>query len=343
MNDSIGDLIREARRAGVEVCLGDGRLRIRGPGRAAGIIDRLKARAAEVAAFLKGEGDISAGERVTPLQGVTAVTPVRPQGADISAGKGVTAVTGGPKTPQQPQLFADSGKIRVLEGASAAEGGRGTGAVTAVTACNAVTRLPEDICTPTFTCPSCGADDLHPDDVARFGDCPQCGAKLDPAGAAAVPPPAPDLPLNRILAELEAAGGRVPELFRCHRCGSVCRLEPGRWKGVLALYCPGCRRPAGTIKAGDAAHFAALKLMQAGAGRSGLGGDTDAAAPDRCPTCGAELSAEDVEKCRKTLPGWEDAPHPAGVVAAAEGGSPDPTALDRAMAKIRSELGSLVA
>ena len=62
-----------------------------------------------------------------------------------------------------------------------------------------------------------------------------------------------------------------------------------------------------------------------------------------CPSCGAELSAEDVEKCRKTLPGWEDAPHPAGVVAAAEGGSPNPTALDRAMAKIRSELGSLVA
>ncbi len=45
-----------------------------------------------------------------------------------------------------------------------------------------------------LVCPSCGADDLHPDDAARFGDCVQCGAKLDPAGAAAVPPRRPTCP-----------------------------------------------------------------------------------------------------------------------------------------------------
>jgi len=29
-----------------------------------------------------------------------------------------------------------------------------------------------------LVCPACGADDLHPDDVARFGDCVQCGAPI---------------------------------------------------------------------------------------------------------------------------------------------------------------------
>lgn len=67
-----------------------------------------------------------------------------------------------------------------------------------------------------------------------------------------------------------------------------------------------------------------------------------------CPHCGAELSAEDVEKCgdcpkcRRTLPGWEDAPHPAGVMAVPE--EPDPTVespLAIALAKLRAELGPL--
>ena len=73
---------------------------------------------------------------------------------------------------------------------------------------------------------------------------------------------------------------------------------------------------------------------------------TEAAAPDRCPSCGAELSAGDLEKfgdcpkCRKTLPGWEDAPHPAGVVAVPK--EPDP-ALNRALGRLRrrAELGNL--
>jgi predicted Zn-ribbon and HTH transcriptional regulator len=72
---------------------------------------------------------------------------------------------------------------------------------------------------------------------------------------------------------------------------------------------------------------------------------TESAAPDRCPCCGAELSAEDLEKfggcprCRKTLPGWEDAPHPAGVVAVPK--EPDPAALGRAIERLKAELGDL--
>jgi hypothetical protein len=34
-----------------------------------------------------------------------------------------------------------------------------------------------------------GADGVHPDDVARFGDCTQCWAKLDPAGLGTAPAP----------------------------------------------------------------------------------------------------------------------------------------------------------
>jgi hypothetical protein len=66
-----------------------------------------------------------------------------------------------------------------------------------------------------------------------------------------------------MLAELEASGGRIPELFKCPRCGSVCGLEPTRWKGVLGLHCPKCSRPAGTIEALSAAHFLGLKLKKA--------------------------------------------------------------------------------
>jgi Zn finger protein HypA/HybF involved in hydrogenase expression len=85
--------------------------------------------------------------------------------------------------------------------------------------------------------------------------CAGCGAGLEPAeipagvceGCAQAPTTAPTGPdpeaFHRMLAELEAAGGRIPELFKCPRCGSVCRLEPTRWKGVLGLHCPKCSRP----------------------------------------------------------------------------------------------------
>jgi Zn finger protein HypA/HybF involved in hydrogenase expression len=128
--------------------------------------------------------------------------------------------------------------------------------------------------------------------------CAGCGAGLTPeeiptgvcAGCAQAPTTAPTGPdpeaFHRMLAELEAAGGRIPELFRCHRCGSVCRLEPTRWKGVLGLHCPKCSRPAGTIEAGSAGHFLGLKLKKAAS-------------------------------------------------------RPDPETLDRALEKVRAELGSL--
>ena len=106
---------------------------------------------------------------------------------------------------------------------------------------------------PEARCVTCGAT-LRPEEVPT-GTCAGC------AQAPAVGPTGPDPEaFHRLLAELEASGGRVPELFRCPRCGSVCRLAPTKWKGVLGLHCPKCSRPAGTIEAGSAAHFLGLKL-----------------------------------------------------------------------------------
>lgn len=110
--------------------------------------------------------------------------------------------------------------------------------------------------TPEARCAGCGAG-LKPEE-APAGVCAGC------AQAPTVGPTGPDPEaFHRLLSELEASGGRIPELFRCPRCGSVCRLQSTRWKGVLGLHCPGCDRPAGTVEALSAGHFLGLKLKKA--------------------------------------------------------------------------------
>jgi hypothetical protein len=185
---------------------------------------------------------------VTPAELVKALEA---KGVRLSAHGGRLRVDAprGALTPEDRRLLeACRDDILRLLGAGAALGVLvGVGSVGPISGGLTRTRTPE------ARCVTCGAG-LKPAEVPA-GVCEGCAQ----APVAAPTGPDPEA-FHRMLSELEAAGGRVPELFKCHRCGSVCRLQPTRWKGVLGLHCPKCRRPAGTIEAGSAGHFLGLKL-----------------------------------------------------------------------------------